>query len=62
LHVELREQWQAKFEEWELSASTGSCGMLVHADSKVEQDQWETTDDRRTYVYEGLMRATTVWK
>jgi hypothetical protein len=45
-------------EEWELSASTGSCGISVHADSKVEQEKYEITDDPRTSVYEGMKSGT----
>jgi hypothetical protein len=36
--------------------------MLVHLDSKVEQEQCEITDELRTPVYEGMKSATTVWK
>jgi hypothetical protein len=53
---------QAKFEEWELSASTGGCGILVHADSKVEEEKWEMMDDGRMSVSGGMKRATEVWK
>jgi hypothetical protein len=36
--------------------------VLLHADSKVEEDKWEMTDDGRMSLSEGMKRATTVWK
>jgi hypothetical protein len=36
--------------------------MFVHADSKVEEEKWEMTDDGRTSVSEGMKSMTAGWK
>jgi hypothetical protein len=51
---------QAKFGEWELSASTGSWSIFLHPDSKVELEKCEITDDPRMSVCEGVKSETAV--
>jgi hypothetical protein len=59
-HVELREESQAKFEEWELSASTGVCAIIVHPDSKVELEKCLMKNELRTPAHDGTKSETTV--
>jgi hypothetical protein len=61
-HVELRDDSQGKFEECELSASTGGYGIFVHSESKVELEKCLMKDEPRTSVFEGMETQTDAFR